>query len=162
MAMRSPFPWPVEGSWQSLFPGRERSAEEVEWLRQNMSRLYENLSGTRGQEPQAGVFPLINVTQDRDHLYIRAELPGITAEALSITATDNHLAIAGQRTLPTEEATASYHRREREAGAFSRTLSLPTEIAVDKVRARYSDGILTVVVPKAETAKPKQIKVQSA
>jgi len=127
-----------------------------------MSRLYENLSGTSGQEARAGVFPLINVTQDRDHLYIRAELPGIKAEALSITAIDNTLAIAGYRTLPTEEATASYHRREREAGAFSRTLSLPTEIAVEKVSARYSDGILTIVVPKAETAKPTQIKIQAS
>jgi HSP20 family protein len=160
MAMRSPFTGPVGESWQSSFLGRERSAEELERLRE-MSRLYEHLSGTSGQEPRAGVFPPINVTQDRDHLYIRAELPGITAEALSITATDHTLAIAGQRTLPAEEATASYHRRERAAGAFSRTLSLPPEIAVDKISARYSDGILTVVVPKAETAKPTQIKVRS-
>jgi len=64
------------------------------------------------------------------------------------------------RRSPTEEATASYHRREREAGAFSRTLSLPMEIAVEKVSARYSEGILTIVVPKAEMAKPKQIKIQ--
>ena len=162
MAARTPFMWPAGDSWQSPFAGRERSAEERERLWQEMSRLFANLSSTSGQEPRAGGFPLINVTQDRDHLYIRAELPGITADALSITVTDHTLAIAGQRTLPTEEATASYHRREREAGAFSRTLSLPTEIAVEKASARYTDGILTIVVPKAETAKPKQIKVQSA
>ena len=162
MAMRSPFNWPAERSWQSPFTGWERSAEELERLRKEMRRLFENPRGTGSQEPRAGVFPLINVTQDRDHLYIRAELPGIQADALSITATDNNLAIAGQRTLPTEEATASYHRREREAGSFSRTISLPTEIAVEKASARYTDGILTIVVPKAETAKPKQIKVQSA
>ena len=162
MAMQSSFTWPAGGSWQSPFPGWERSAEERELLRREMSRLYEDPRGTSGQEPRAGVFPLINVTQDRDHLYIRAELPGITADALSITATDNTLAIAGQRTLPTEEAKASYHRREREAGAFSRTISLPMEIAVDKVSARYSDGILTIVVPKTETAKPKRIKIQSS
>jgi HSP20 family protein len=127
-----------------------------------MSRLIENLSGASGQEARAGIFPLINVTQDRDHLYIRAELPGIKADELSITATNNNLAIAGQRTLPTEEAKASYHRREREAGSFSRTISLPTEIAVEQVNARYTDGILTIVVPKAERAKPKQIKIQPA
>ena len=160
MAMQSPFTWPAGGNWQRPFTGWERSAEELERLRKEMRRLFENPSGTSGQEPRARVFPLINVTQDRDHLYIRAELPGIKADALSITATDNNLAIAGQRTLPTEEAKASYHRREREAGAFSRTISLPMEIAVDKVSARYSDGILTIVVPKAEMAKPKQIKIQ--
>jgi HSP20 family protein len=162
MAARTPFMWPAGDSWQGPFAGRERSAEERERLWQEMSRLFEHPRGTSSQEPRAGVFPLINVTQDRDHLYIRAELPGIKADALSITVTDNNLAIAGQRTLPTEEAKASYHRREREAGAFSRTISLPTEIAVENVSARYSDGILTIVVPRAETTKPKQIKIQSA
>jgi HSP20 family protein len=162
MAARTPFMWPAGDSWQSPFAGRERSAEERERLWQEMSRLFANLSSTSGQEPRAGGFPLINVTQDRDHLYIRAELPGITADALSITVTNNNLAIAGQRTLPTEEATASYHRREREAGAFSRTLSLPTGVAIENVSARYSDGILTIVVPKAETAKPTQIKIQAS
>jgi HSP20 family protein len=162
MAARTPFMWPAGDSWQSPFAGRERSAEERERLWQEMSRLFANLSSTSGQEPRAGGFPLINVTQDRDHLYIRAELPGITADALSITVTDNNLAIAGQRTLPTEEATASYHRREREAGAFSRTLSLPAGVALENVSARYTDGILTIVVPKAETAKPTQIKIQAS
>ena len=162
MAMRSPFNWPAERSWQSPFTGWERSAEELEQLRKEMRRLVEHPRGTSGQEPRAGVFPLINVTQDRDHLYIRAELPGITADALSITVTDHTLAIAGQRTLPTEEATASYHRREREAGAFSRTLSLPPGVAIENVSARYTDGILTIVVPKAETAKPTQIKIQAS
>ena len=162
MAMRSPFNWPAERSWQSPFTGWERSAEELERLRKEMRRLFENPRGTSSQEPRAGVFPLINVTQDRDHLYIRAELPGITADALSITVTDNNLAIAGQRTLPTEEAKASYHRRERAAGAFSRTLSLPPGVAIENVSARYIDGILTIVVPKAETAKPTQIKIQAS
>jgi len=160
--MRSPFNWPAERSWQSPFTGWERSAEELERLRKEMRRLVEHPRGTSGQEPRAGGFPLINVTQDRDHLYIRAELPGITADALSITVTDHTLAIAGQRTLPTEEATASYHRREREAGAFSRTLSLPPGVAIENVSARYADGILTIVVPKAETAKPTQIKIQAS
>jgi HSP20 family protein len=162
MAARTPFMWPAGDSWQSPFAGRERSAEERERLWQEMSRLFANLSSTSGQEPRGGGFPLINVTQDRDHLYIRAELPGITADALSITVTDHTLAIAGQRTLPTEEATASYHRREREAGAFSRTLSLPPGVAIENVSARYTDGILTIVVPKAETAKPTQIKIQAS
>ena len=160
MAVRSPFTWPAGGSWQSPVAGREYAAEELGRLRQEMSRLFDNLRGTGGQKARTGVFPLINVTQDRDHLYIRAELPGIKPEALSITATDHNLAIARQRTLAAEEATASYHRREREAGAFSRTLSLPIEITVESVSARYTDGILTIVVPKAERAKPKQIKLQ--
>ena len=161
MAVRSPLTWPAGGNWQSPFAGREGSTEERERLHQEMSKLLETFSGTSSQEPRAGVFPLINMTQDRDQLYIRAELPGIKAEALSITATDNTLVIAGQRTLLSEEAKASYHRRERAAGSFSRTISLPTEIAIEHVSARYTDGILTIVIPKAETAKPKQIKIQS-
>jgi len=64
--------------------------------------------------------------------------------------------------LPAESEKASYHRREREAGSFSRVISLPTRLDVDKVKALAEDGVLTVVLPKAESAKPRQIAVKSS
>jgi HSP20 family protein len=109
----------------------------------------------------AGVFPLINLTEDKDSYYVRAELPGVKADELDIQVTGNNLSISGERKIAAEDEGAKYHRREREAGTFSRMVGLPGEVNTDKVEASLEDGILNVVVSKAEIAKPKQITVSS-
>jgi HSP20 family protein len=110
--------------------------------------------------PTAGVFPLVNLTEDKNGYYVRAELPGLTAGELNISVTGNSLSISGQRKIASEGQDIRYHRREREAGSFNRIVSLPGEVDSDKVEAKLKDGILTVHVPKAEVAKPKQITVK--
>jgi len=112
-------------------------------------------------EVGAGVFPPINVTQDDNNLYVRAELPGVKPSELSISALRNRLSIAGQRQIPPEHERGSYHRKERAEGSFSRVVTLPTEVEADRVSAQYADGILTIHLPKAEQAKPRQIAVKS-
>jgi HSP20 family protein len=107
------------------------------------------------------VFPLVNLTEDKDNYYVRAELPGVKADELDIQATANNLAISGERKIAAAAEGARYHRREREAGTFSRMIGLPGDIDTAKVNAQLQNGILTVVVPKAEVAKPKQITVSS-
>ena len=134
--------------------------DELERIRRRMDRLYEDAAGLR-RGAQAGVFPLTNLSEDKDNYYIRAELPGIKADELDIQVTANNLAISGERKIAVEDEGARYHRREREAGTFSRMIGLPGEVNTDKVEARLENGILTVVVPKAEIAKPKQIAVKS-
>jgi HSP20 family protein len=71
------------------------------------------------------------------------------------------LTIAGERKRPSEDETVSYHRREREWGSFRRSFTLNTRVDADKVHARYQDGVLTVVLPKAAEAKPRQITIQA-
>ncbi len=115
---------------------------------------------TPGQRASAGVYPLINLTEDRNNYYVRAELPGVKAEALDIQATANNIAISGERKIAAE-GDARYHRREREAGSFSRMIGLPGDINSDKVDAKLENGVLTVVIAKAEAAKPKQITIKS-
>jgi HSP20 family protein len=133
---------------------------ELERMRQDMDRLLEGF-GSRSFIPQtAGVFPLLNLTEDKDGYYIRAELPGLKADELNISATGNTLSISGERKIASEGQAVRYHRREREAGSFSRIISLPGEVDSDKVEAKLKDGILTVHIPKAEAAKPKQITVK--
>jgi HSP20 family protein len=88
-------------------------------------------------------------------------MPGIAAKDLSISAVRNRVSIAGKREIPPENEHVSYHRKERAQGEFNRTVTLPSELAADKVDARYSDGILTLTLPKAEEAKPRQITVKS-
>lgn len=132
--------------------------EELHRMRQQLDHLFED-SAAPYQRTSAGVFPLINLTEDKNNYYVRAELPGVKGEELDIQVTANNLAISGERKIAAEEE-ARYHRREREAGSFSRIIGLPGDINSDKVDAKMKNGILTVVVAKAEAAKPKQITVK--
>ena len=133
--------------------------EELHLMRQQLNQLFED-AAVPYQRPDAGVFPLINLTENKDNYYVRAELPGVKGEELDIQVTANNLAISGERKIAAEEEGAKYHRREREAGSFSRMIGLPGDINAEKVDAKMEDGILTIVVAKAEAAKPKQITVK--
>lgn len=124
-----------------------------------MDRLMEGWSGAY-QRPFAGVFPLVNLTESKDAYFIRAELPGVVAGDLDIQATANSISITGERKIASENKDARWHRREREAGKFSRMVTMPGEIDPNKVDASLVNGLLTVVVPKAEIAKPRQIAVR--
>ena len=136
--------------------------EELESMRRQMDRLYEGMSrGTPWRETAGGVFPLTNVTEDKDFFYLRAELPGIKADDLEISVTNNSISIEGERKL-SENADVKYHRKEREAGRFSRMISLPTAIETNKVEAHSVDGVLTVTIPKAEAAKARRISVKAS
>ena len=134
--------------------------DEVTQLKRQMDRLFEETKAPY-QRPQAGVFPLINLTEDKNNYYVRAELPGVKGDEIDIQVTANNLSISGQRKIAAEKEGARYHRREREAGTFSRIIGLPGEVNTDKVEANLEHGNLKIVVPKAEIAKPKQIAVKS-
>lgn len=133
--------------------------EELYRMRQQMEQLLET-SATPSQREAAGVLPLINLTEGKDNYYVRAELPGVKGDELDIQVTANNLAISGERKIAAEEEGARYHRKEREAGTFSRMIGLPGEVDTDKVDAKLENGILTIVISKAEIAKPKQITVK--
>ena len=130
--------------------------EELHRMRQQLDQMFDESPHPR---VSAGVYPLINLTEDRDNYYVRAELPGVKGEELDIQVTGKNLAISGERKIAAEEEGARYHRREREAGTFSRMIGLPGEVDTDKVEAKLENGILNIVVSKAEVAKPKQISV---
>lgn len=133
--------------------------EELYRMRQQMEQLLESAAAPQQREA-AGVLPLINLTEGKDNYYVRAELPGVKADELDIQVTANNLAISGERKIAAEEEGARYHRREREAGTFSRMIGLPAEVDTDKVDAKLENGILTIVISKTEIAKPKQITVK--
>ena len=132
--------------------------EELHRMRQQLGRVFDESPQRR---VSAGVFPLLNLTEDKDNYYVRAELPGVKADELDIQVTGKNLAISGERKIATAEEGARYHRREREAGTFSRMIGLPGEVDTEKVEAKLENGILSIVVSKAEVAKPKQITVGS-
>ena len=131
-------------------------------MRRQMDRLFEGLTGRLLSEPTAGVFPLVNVTEANENYYVRAELPGVKAEDMDLSVTGTSLSISGERLIAPEDEKANYHRREREAGKFSRMINLPGQIDASRVEARCADGVLTVVLPKSEAAKPKQITIKTS
>jgi HSP20 family protein len=126
-----------------------------------MLRLLDAATDDVGPTSGAGVFPPLNITQDDDNFYVRAEIPGIKPAELSISALRNRVSISGKREIPREHERVSYHRKERPEGAFNRAVTLPTEVDADRVDARYADGILTLTLPKAEQSKPRQIAVRT-
>jgi HSP20 family protein len=135
---------------------------ELEQLQRRMDRLFQNAFGTERSPWQVGVYPLVNISEDRDHIFVRAELPGVKAEDLEITIHDSNLILRGQRKIPTEEKQVNYHRRERESGFFRRVVSLPARMQSDKVEATCKDGILTIKLAKPEEVKPRKIQVKVA
>jgi HSP20 family protein len=147
--------------WPSR-PAFENPFADFDQLRREMLRVFDIVAGTDGNRVvSAGVFPPMNVTQDDNHFYLRAEVPGTQAADLSISALRNRISIAGKREIPKEDGEVSYHRQERAEGEFNRTITLPSDVVAEKVEARYVDGVLTLTLAKAEEAKPRQIAVKS-
>jgi HSP20 family protein len=132
---------------------------EVESIQREMSRLMDAFGSAWRGATAAGVFPALNVSEDGDNLYVRAELPGLNAKDLDISVQDDNLVIKGERRIAAEAKGVSYHRREREAGTFQRIISLPARVDAGKVTAVCKNGVLTVTLPKAAEAKPRQIAV---
>jgi len=146
--------WPNLG-WTTPF-------RELDRMRQEMDRLTEGLSRGAAGMSTAGVFPLINLTEDADRFYLRAELPGIQPDDLEISATANSIAVSGERRIAEENEGARYHRREREAGKFNRVVNMPDPVDSDKIEAECRNGVLTVTIPKSEKSKPRQISIKAS
>lgn len=133
---------------------------EFERLRRRMDRLFDEWAPSTWKAGRTmGVFPLVNLTEDRESYVLRAEIPGVKAEVLDIQATANSVSISGERHIPQEEDKVRYHRREREGGRFSRAVALSGEIDPDKVDAKLENGVLTLRLPKTEASKAKQIPI---
>ncbi|MDJ0762059.1 MAG: Hsp20/alpha crystallin family protein [Myxococcota bacterium] len=126
-----------------------------------LSREMDRLFGEAKATSRAGVFPPLNLFDDGESLVVRTEVPSIDPKDLEINATANTLSIKGERKRPKANEAASFHRRERGYGTFSRSIDLPQEINPGKVQASYKLGVLEIMLPKAEEARPRKIEIQS-
>ena len=146
------------GPWSLGWPAPTTTFAQ---MRREMDSLMERLSGVAGDGSMAGVFPPMNVSEDRDHYYVRALIPGIDAAQLNVSVVNPTLAVSGTRESPLEEG-VSYHRKERAAGGFSRSVTLPASIEGTRVAAKYVDGVLTLTLPKSDAAKPRRVTVETS
>jgi HSP20 family protein len=129
-------------------------------MHQELDRVFESTfgSGFRSLGTLTGWTPAVDVYQDKDQFTVVAEVPGMKKEEIDISLHGDTLTISGERKSQEKEGDQGF-RTERFFGKFQRSLTLPAAVNTEKVKASYKDGILEVVLPKADEAKPKQIEV---
>ncbi len=111
-----------------------------------------------GSTAGTGAFPPINVFQQGDNLLAVLEVPGVDKSDLEIQAKGNAIRISGKKAISYPEG-VSVHRRERSAGRFDRTLTVPMQIDADAIKAEYRDGVLALLIPRAESDKPRTVPI---
>ena len=130
-------------------------------LQRELDRVLQNPLGLDLGMSDRGVFPAVNIFSDPDGYVVRLEVPGVAPEHLKIETQGRSLTISGKRETQAPDG-SGFHRRERSAGEFSRSLQLPDDLDLERAQASCTLGILTIRVPKKEEAKPRQISVQAA
>jgi HSP20 family protein len=152
------------GTWSLDF------ISDLERMRREMDRFLDEFGTSSWSFPfsrtsflpgrAARGYPLLNIGEDNEKLYIDALAPGVDPETLDVSVTQDLLVISGEKkALLSSVGAEAIHRSERSAGQFTRSVALPFEVDSGKVKATYQDGLLKIVLPKAEVAKPKQIQV---
>ncbi len=138
-------PWPALDRWSNL--------------RDELNSFFEMpLSSGRASQLFTGWSPALDLYESGDHFVAVVELPGMHKEDIDISLHDGTLTISGERKHESNNGETA-QRTERYVGTFRRSIALPNRVNANKVSATYEDGILRVTLPKAEEAKPKQIKV---
>jgi len=137
---------------------------EMTSLQDRMSRLFANFrmrTPLAEEEIAQGKWvPAVDIYETTEAIVLKAELPGIPKQDIQVEVKDNTLTLKGEKKFSKEVQEESYHRIERSYGAFQRVFTLPGTVQTDRVKAKCKDGILEIILPKAEEAKPKQIKVE--
>lgn len=131
-------------------------------LRSEIDRLFDAPLSEMARASQffSGAAPAVDVYEDKENFMVKAELPGMKKEDISVTLHEGSLSISGERKSEEKVEKGEVYRSERFFGRFQRTVALPASVDAGKIKANYKDGVLTVTLPKAEEAKPKHIDVQ--
>jgi HSP20 family protein len=129
-----------------MFGSLSELSQRMQWLRDELEPVFT---------------PAMNVVEDGDSIVVEAEVPGLKSGDVEVSFENGELTLKGEKKDVVRE-NAPVHRRERLYGAFERTLTLPWEIASDRITAELKDGLLTVVLPKAEASKPRKVAIKVA
>lgn len=138
-------------------------ATALDQLRQEVNRLFEDPFGTfnAANDLFTGWAPPLDLSEDADQLVVEVELPGVRKEDLELSVHKGVLSISGERKSEhPADGEAGCYRRERFHGRFQRSITLPKPVEADAAKATYRDGVLTVVLPKTEEARPRKIAVK--
>lgn len=137
--------------------------EEMVRLQDEINRIFDEFMGRRSKEGtlmKSEWVPAVDIQEDNEKILITADLPGMKKENISVKVENNTLTISGERKEEKEEKGKDYIRRERVCGSFVRSFTLPHTVDIDKIKAEYKDGVLSLILPKKPEARPKQIDIK--
>jgi HSP20 family protein len=142
-----------------------RTSDPFSMLRQEMNDLFSNFWGTNGNGNgnlalRTVMAPALDVSEKDNSFEIHVDIPGIESKDVDVQVLGNTVTISGSRKEEKEEKGKTFHRIERSSGSFSRTVTLPCEVNEKEVAAEYTNGVLSVILPKSESAKPKKVNVK--
>jgi HSP20 family protein len=142
---------------------------DMENLRREVDRAFESFTTTQSPANRAAFlpgrgprrYPLINLLEDKENLYIEALTPGVEPQSLNVSVLRNRLTLSGEKTrIEGDVKPEAFHRSERSSGKFVRTFDLPVEVDEKKIQAEYKNGLLVITLPKPEKARPRQVNVK--
>jgi len=138
----------------------EKSGTNADSLQRDLDRVFDQFFSFR----PTGLFdsdwlPQLDVQEDAKAITVKAEIPGIDEKDLNVTLDNNVLTIAGEKKLEKEEKDKRYTISERRFGSFSRSISLPEGVRPDRIKAAFKNGVLSVMIPRDESAQPKKITI---
>lgn len=135
---------------------------DLNTLQDRMNRLFDDAGRTwRTDEPSATTAwsPAVDIFETEGEIIVKAEVPGMERKDITLHLENNVLTLKGERRFEKETKDENYHRIERSYGGFSRAFAIPATVDEEKIRAEYKDGVLKIVLPKKDQAKPKQIRI---
>jgi HSP20 family protein len=147
------------------YPFEDLRSTQDERTQNQIDRLFAHALGRHGQWQGAtgastlAWAPALDIAERKDAYLVTVELPGVKLDDLEITLEDGLLTIQGERPFTDDASDQNLHRVERRYGTFRRSITLPAHVMADEVEASIEDGVLRILVPKAEEAKPKRIQV---
>ena len=138
-----------------------------EELSSDMERIFDSLLGrtvgtmlrTKNAEQYA---PTLDITESAESFEVHVDLPGVRPEDVKLEMHEGKLVVSGSRSTNSDQKDKAFHRMERVSGSFSRMISLPTEVDVEKIDASYEHGVLRIVIPKAIKQQPKKIAIRTS
>ncbi|MBI4536634.1 MAG: Hsp20/alpha crystallin family protein [candidate division NC10 bacterium] len=140
----------------------------MEAMHREIDRAYRERAGDRAPGrwhtaflPGLGArqYPLVNLSDDAQNVYVEALAPGVDPKSLDLSVAQGTLTISGEKPGLAQVTAEAYHRNERAAGRFTRTIDLPADVDAARVSAEYRNGLLVIALPKSEEAKPRQIPI---
>ncbi len=138
------------------FPGRNARI-----IRSELNRVFEDMFGSQAEESESvgNLTPLVDIEENDRDFRLYAELPGMEKKDVKITFQGNNLCLSGQKNKVGDSPDSKILRTEREYGTFSRTFTIPADVDAEKISAEFKNGVLCVVLPKAEEARPQEIRI---
>lgn len=125
-----------------------------------MRRDFDRLFGRGALDRPQAVYPAINIYDDGESFVARAELPGVSPDSLDVTVTGSTLTLRGERPVFEAPEGASFHRRECGCGKFNRSFRLPEPIDSGKVKANFTNGVLELLMPRAESSQARKVTIK--